>query len=204
MTKALPTHGIKSATPRFIDKGGVLKSLVGGKDQRLDRPGSKWGVSFKTRPMKIEDARIWAARLIAGQREKVSIAFPQPGFMPEQNGDYVVSVPVAANATQLMIQHPTNAIDVGKFFREGQFISFLKGGNRYVHQIMDDAAIALAGAVSYATINIQPPLRLALVGSDPVEVLMPNIEGYVSADDFGWDIDDAKIHGFTFDIEEAQ
>lgn len=200
MTKALPTHGIKTATPRFIDKGGVLRSLVGGKDQRLDRPGSKWGVSFKTRPMKIEDARVWAARLLAGQREKASIRVPQPGLVINQATDYSIGVAQLANAIILTV-HAPNVGEIGKVFKEGQFITLIRAGIRYVHQIQADTVV---DGAQNAALPILPELRVAPQVGDVVEVLDPKIEGYVGGDSFGWDIDDAKIHGFSFDIEEAQ
>lgn len=200
MTKALPTHGTASATPRFIDKGGVLKSLVGGKDQRLDRPGSKWGVSFRTRPLPIEEARIWAARLIAGQREKASIRMPQPGLVINQSVDYAIAVAQNANAIILTV-HAPNVGEIGKVFKEGQFITLIRAGLRYVHQVQADTAV---DGAQNAALPILPELRVAPQIGDVVEVLNPRIEGYVTGDQFGWDIDVAKIHGFSFDIEEAQ
>jgi hypothetical protein len=204
MTVALPTGAIVEASPRFIDRGGVLEATLGGPDQRLDRLGSKFGASFNVKPMKGEDARIWIARLIRGRSEKASIKFPQPGILIEWPGDGVIGVGAAANAVSISVNRNI-AGEVGKRIREGEFISIIHAGVRYLHQATADAPIVgLGGGIYGAVIAIQPPLRSALVVNDVVEVLMPTIEGYVRGDERSWTIDNAKIYGLQFDIEEAQ
>ncbi len=198
MTVALPTGGIKYGEPRFIDRGAVLKGALGGDDQRLDRLGDKFGCDFVVKPVKADEARIWIARLIRGMKEKASIKFPQPGFVSEVSGAYATTGTHAANAVALTMT--TAAGQNGKWFREGQFISILSSaGKRYLHQLTADSQV-VAGAV---TVLIQPPLRLTVNPGASVTVDLPVIEGYVTGDDFMWNVNDAKIYGLAFGIEEA-
>ena len=197
--KTLGSNAIVSAQPRYIDKGGVLRSLVGGVDQRLDRPGSKWGCSFRTKPMRGDEAIQWHSRLVAGQREKASIKMPQPGITIQQVGDFFVPTAQAAMAYSVTIKS-NNAAEVGKTFKEGQFITIIQAGVRYVHQVTANTVVPAGGQV---TLPIQPALRIAPAVNDFVEVLAPRIEGYVTPG-MSMDINSAKIYGFEFDIEEAK
>jgi hypothetical protein len=116
----------------------------------------------------------------------------------------VIGVGAAANAVSISVNRNI-AGEVGKRIREGEFISIIHAGVRYLHQATADAPIVgLGGGIYGAVIAIQPPLRSALVVNDVVEVLMPTIEGYVRGDERSWTIDNAKIYGLQFDIEEAQ
>ena len=197
--KTLASNAIVDAQPRYIDKGGVLRSLVGGVDQRLDRPGSKWGCTFKTKPMRGDEAIQWMARLIAGQREKVSIKMPQPGITIQQVGDFFIPTVQSAMAYVVTIKS-LNAAEVGRTFKEGQFITIIQAGVRYVHQVTASTVVPAGGQV---TLPIQPALRIAPAINDYVETLSPRIEGYVTPG-MGMDINNAKLYGFDFDVEEAK
>ncbi len=203
MTVALPGGKIASATPRFIDRGGILRPSLGGPDQRLDRLGSKWGVQFQTVPMKGEDARIWSTRLIQGTREKASIKFPQPGVSISATRDYNINGNHVANAEVLTISSGFSD-QIGKTFSEGQFFSINTGDERYVHQITVGGTVALVSGANRVDLQIQPPLRRLFNSGVLVEVLAPKIEGYVSGEEATWTVDHAKIYGFSFSIDEAR
>jgi hypothetical protein len=151
--------------------------------------------------MKAEEARIWIARLIRGKSEKASIKFPQPGLTIEPTINGTVNQAHAANVSTLRIKF--NAAHNGKKLKEGQFISVIHAGQRYLYQVTADTTIVLTATVYEAVTPIQPAIRVALSTADVVEVLTPTLEGYVQGDDLGWSIDQAKIFGLQFDIEEA-
>lgn len=202
MTVALPTNGINNATPRFVDRGGILEAALGGDDQRLDRLGSKFGCNFSTKPMKAEEARIWIARLIRGKREKASIKFPQPGLVNQWSGDGTISA-VGPNAEIVNVFPNNQATDLGKVLKEGQFLSLVVNGKRYLHQVTSDGLVISDPGGNYCSVVIQPPTRITIPNGTVAEILTPTIEGYVKGDEFSWNIDNAKIYGLTFDIEEA-
>jgi hypothetical protein len=206
MTVALPDGGIVNAQPRFLDRGGLLRATLGGADQRLDRIGSRWGVTVQTKPMKGEEARIWASRLVRGVREKASLRLSQPGivfadFTPWTALPY--GFPTQPANSEVLVLYIAEAA-VNRVVKEGQFLSFIKDGKRYLHQAIADAAVDAAGLIG---INIQPPLRVPLTHMDaasPVTLNNPRIEGYIAGEEATWTIDNAKIYGFSFSIDEAQ
>ena len=199
---ALPDFGVQSAELRFIDRGGILRPTLGGPDQRLDRLGGRWGMNTQTKPMKGEEARVWIARLVRGIREKASLKLSQPGVVISATRDFVVNGNHAANVEVL-------AISVGfsdqltKTFSEGQFITIITGGQRFVYQITIGGTVAVTGGAHQVSLGIQPPLRKAAASGDVVEVLAPRIEGYIQGDEARWNIDSAKIYGLSFSIDEA-
>lgn len=192
MTVLLSNNAVKQAEPFFIDLGAVLSSSLGGEDQRLNRIGSRFGCDFVTKPMKGDDASVWISRLIAGAHEKARIKFPQPGVtitLP----DGALAAPVAANQTVLQLT-------AAAAFHEGWFLSLLKNstGRRYLHNVR--ASTNPVGGV--VAVTVQPPLRTSFVAGDVFELNPAYIEGYVKGDQRKWTIDDAKIYGLSFTIEE--
>lgn len=205
MSVILPTGFIQSATPRFIDRGGILEAALGGPDQRLDRIGARWGVDFQLVPMKVDDARVWISRLIRGRREKAQIKFPQPGYVAPVVFNQQFGQNQAAGAESITITSP-QANWGSKTLQEGVFVKFLKTtgpDDGYIHQVTSDVTFATGVA---ATVPIQPPLRAAMSTFDSIiwreyDVM---ITGYVKGDDASWTIDNAKIYGLQFSIEEAK
>lgn len=188
MAVALPANGVATASPRFIDRGGVLRAALGGPDQRLDRLGSRFGLDVQLKPMKADDARIWIARLIRGMRERATIRFPQPGLAA--SGDLTSAAAAAANAESISVSGATASAN------EGRFISFIVGGRHYVHQIK---------STSGSPIGIQPPLRVSVASGLSIKLnpASVTIEGYVLGDPMTWTIDQAKIYGLAFSLEES-
>jgi hypothetical protein len=198
MTVALPAAGIAVAEPRYIDRGGILEAALGGPDQRLDRLGSKWGAAFSTRPMKAEEARVWISRLTRGRSDPAQIKFPQPGIINEIGHNGSLNGAVAANSISINVNiHSANN---GKKVKEGQFIALIRGGQRYIYQVSADSIVS-AGLVG---LTLWPPIRTAMSNVDVVEFLNPLMEGYVKGDQTTWTIDNAKIFGLSFEIEEVQ
>lgn len=204
MAVTLPTGGVRRATPRYIDRGGILTANLGGKDQRLDRLGSRWGVDVDLYPMKAETARIWIARLIRGMRERALLKFPQPGLVVSVPADSAVFDGAnGANASAINIKTVAGAWVAGqRVVAEGQFISCWQGGQRFLYQATQDAYLSAGFG---ATVNIQPNLRVSHANLDGINILPQNvmIEGYIKGER-RWDIDEAKIYGLSFSIEECQ
>jgi len=184
LTVALPLRKAASASPYLIDFGGVVAGSLGGPDQRVNRLGMRWGCEYQLPPMKGEEARVWVARLLRGSRERASYYFPQPGVLHP--------TPSAGIAAAAVAQAEIIRLTVGQYL-EGHFFSVVRSGRRYVHQITTEGA---------DFVGIQPPLRVSLTGGEPVSFRDCMIEGFVKGNQLGWTVDNAKIYGLTFRIEE--
>jgi hypothetical protein len=195
----LPPNSIMEATPFYIDRGGIMEGALNGGDQRLTRLGDRWGASFKTKPLKANDAGLFIARLIQGRRQGARIRFPTPGMTFPEAGGATTGAIIAANLSTLIVAHTAWAT---KGYAEGQWFHMLIGGRNYVHQFAS-APVASPGANQFS-VEINPPLRIAVPASTPL-VFPPVIEGFVKGDPrIPWTIDQARIYGLDFTIDEAE
>jgi hypothetical protein len=139
--------------------------------------------------------------LVRGVREKASVKFPQPGLKLNVTGTFTVRSATAANVSTI----PASAAlvgDRGKTLKEGQFISVIQGGQRYVYQLLSDTVIN--GDDGTINLSVQPYVRVSLTVGSVIEIVTPRIEGFIKNDDFRWTIDNAKIYGLQFTLNEAQ
>jgi len=187
---------IRSAEPILQEFGGLLVPALGGPVQRIERPGSRWALRVETPPMPVEpDGRRWSARIARAKRAGALIEIPQPGLTIGNPGAPVVN---GSFASGRLIQ--LGGLAPGYLLREGQWLSFIVGGRRYVDQIVSDVS-ASAGGI--AAIAIQNLLRVPLAGGEQVEVASPKIEGWLE-DNFSFPIDVARMTSFGFTITEAE
>lgn len=140
MAVTLPTTPSPvSATLRMLDWGGNLTPILGGPVQRLNRLGSRHAVDIELPPMTADDAMAWVQRLKRGKSETVRMAFPQPGFTPGAEGTPSIRA-AAAGGTSISIR----GVPQGHALVEGQSLSIVVGGKRYVYSCDNDEAAGIA------------------------------------------------------------
>lgn len=196
----LPNGHVASAEVAVVDRGGLLTGIIGGDDQRVDRIGAKFAVTFTLRPLTAEQARIFIPRLLRAGRQMGWIRFPQPGIRNDVVGSFSVNAAQAANTESLGIT-AGNVADRGKTIWEGQAIEIQHGGNKFIHIVTANALINAANGT--AVLALFPPLRRSLSVGAPVVITDPQMEGYPATEDQKWTIDVAKTRGLSFTITEA-
>jgi len=191
---ATPEPG--SATPSYIDYGGILRPFLGGSDQKLNRLGNRFACDFTMPPMLLaETGRIWVSRLVQARQTGAIMEWPQPGFETGSPGLPTVRGS-GAGGTNL----PLKSVSAGYTIVEGQFLSVIHGGRRYLHMANADATADSTGKVS---VSISPMLRFTPTDGDVVEIARPMIEGFVEGNEQPWDLDTARTTGLSFRIREA-
>jgi hypothetical protein len=198
MAIALPTDiQPAAASARLIDFGADMVPALGGAVQRVTRLGSRGALDVQLPPMKAEpDGRIWVSRLKRGKTERVLLPFPQLDLVIGNPGAPIVNGAVAGGTSL-----PFHGATGGYVFREGQFVSIIQGGRRYLHSI--DAQAAASGS-GIGVLAITPMLRVPLSDGASIEVNPPMIEGYIAGDEVSWSIDVARTIGLSFTIIEAE
>lgn len=185
----------QASAPRLLDFGGFLTPSTGAPVQRVDRLGNRHAHDVTLPPMRAEpDGRVWVSRLKRAKTEGAFMRFPQVGFRNRVSGSPIVAAPVAAGRSL-----PVAGLGARCVIREGQWLSIIHGGRRYLHSV--DAEI-VAGADGTVTLAITPLLRTSLDTGDVIELAQPRIEGLI-LEDFGWSIDKARTVGLSFTITEA-
>ena len=185
------------ATVLLRDFGGVLTPFLGGPEQRINRLGTRFAMSV-TLPNKRtkDDALKIQSRLLRGREDRLLMEFWQPGFDTGTPGAPVVSAAVPSGSSL-----PLSGLTAGYQIKEGQALSVIHAGRRYVYMFAADYAVGAGGAV---VATIWPMLRTSLAAGDVVEIQKPMIEGLVnSGEEFSWQISVDCMRAFTFKISEG-
>jgi hypothetical protein len=186
---------IITAQPELVDYGGLLQPPSGGEIQKVERLGTRHAISIVVPPLDGLVAMQWLSRAKRAKLEGGLIGFPQPGFNPGNPGSPVVNAAVAAQATSL----PIRGLSAGYLLREGQWLSVIHGGRRYLHSV--NAPVTASGAGT-ATVTVTPRFRVALSNGDTIELATPKLEGWIIGDTFPWDIDTLRTTRLRFKMIE--
>ncbi len=198
MSVALPTSpGPAATTPGYLDVGGVLRPILGGAHQKLNRLGDRFMIDVQMPPMPSAGIAMgWVADLVRASREGALFQWPQLGFDPGTPGAPLVNGGGQAGMT-LSLKGMTPGYGVVK----GQFLSIIVGGRRYLEMVTADATVGVHGTV---TLAIAPMLRVSPPDNAPCEIAEPMIEGFLDGDERRWTVDVARHTGLSFSITEAK
>jgi hypothetical protein len=197
----LPTGGYVEAVPRFIDFSTHLTPNMGGEDQQIIRPGSRFGIEI-TLPRKayaqIGDAGAmkWISRLNQAKHGEALYPFPQPGLSMAAPG-----VPRVNGAGQQGSILNADGFNANWAWREGQFLSIIHQGNRYLHMLSADGQANPAGI---AALPLFPMLRIEPDDNALIEIAAPMIQGKIEGDASEWTIDYIRTCGLAFAIVEKR
>lgn len=192
----LPDYpGPSAAEAVLIDFGGFLQPGLGGRVQRIDRPGNRFKLVVTMPPLRsAEDGRIWVSRLIRGKSEGVRIDYPLLDFNPGTPGAVVIDGAGQAGRTLLVRGATPNYA-----FREGQPFSIEQDDQHYLYFVDGPA---LADASGDASLSISPMLRAETIDGAVCHFGKPMIEGYIMGDEWRWQMSLEHHIGIQFEIAE--
>jgi hypothetical protein len=205
MSVELPDFpGPSSATPRYLDFGSSYKGGLGGATQRIDRPGNRFALDVEMPPIRLEPMRHWGVgyrvflqRLRIAKREGAIYPFPQQGLVIMAGGAPVVDGAAPANTAVMSF----SGFSPGSILREGQFVSIIHEGRRYIHSFAEERVAAADGTLADAAMD--PIFRVPFADGDVVE-LEPKIEGSVQGEEVSWPVNAAGQTVPKFTIEEDE
>lgn len=184
-----------SHSPKLMDFGGFLAPSTGGAVLRVDRMGNRHAIDFVLPPMRMEPhGRLWSSRLKRAKTEGAFMRMPQVDFRPGAAG-----VPVVAARTVGGRLLPVAGGQPGGRVREGQFLSVIHEGRRYLHSV--DAEVGF-GADGTALLQVTPMLRTPLDIGDAIEIAQPRVEGLI-LEDFGYTVGSNRTVALSFTLTEA-
>lgn len=198
MTITLPSSpGYQSHDIHQIDFGGVLTPLLGGEQQRINRLGSRWGLTVRLPRMKLESQRrTWIAALSQGLQEGVMLRFPQVDFVNDVTGGGSTLV---NGANQIGSTLNIDGITPGKIAKYGQFFSVPVAGERFVYMV---AADTTANASGQMALPIFPMIRKSPADNSACEFGAPFLQGFLQDNRPSWTVDIARTVGLEFTVLE--
>lgn len=186
--------GPQSFTMRLVDFGGVMRPALGGAVTRVNRLGNRYAADVTMPPLEFERGRLFVSRLIRARSEGLRMEIPLtlgkqgvPGVGATVDG-------AVAGGTSLAVK----GVNPGWVAKEGYWLSVVKSGQHYAHNI---CAQAVADGTGDITLTIEPELRVSLADGDVVNLARPMIEGFVEGDGWEWSLAHHAMISFT--IEEA-
>lgn len=161
---------------RFISNHLDLQPSGGGETQRVNRLGDRFAFETSFKVLGVQGIGLIAV-LNANKCSKVRVYIPQTVAVGSPGSSVLVN---GANSGQSLV---LKGVAASNPFTSGQFITIVKSGKRYLHQVVANATASGGGAV---TLTIVPTLRIALTGDEVVEVATPSIEGFLTARETEW------------------
>jgi hypothetical protein len=155
-----------------IDFGGLLTPPLGGPVQRINRIGARYQLQVQLPPMMAAstNGRHWIARITTARQAGARFMLNLDGLNVGTPGTVIVSA-ATAGYTNII---PMSGFTANYPLVEGQWITIVHGGQRYLYMVASDV-VASAGGVANVTTTL--PIRTSLAASDIVEIANPSIEG---------------------------
>lgn len=188
--------GPQSFVMRLMDFGGVMRPPLGGAVTRVNRLGNRYSADVSMPPLELDDGRVFVSRLIRAKTEGLRMEIPLTLGMQGVPGVAATVDGAVAGGTSL----PVKGVNAGWVAKEGYWLSVVKDGQHYVHNI---AAQTQADAAGDVTLTIAPELRVSLADGAVVHLAKPMIEGFVGGEAAEWEWSLAHHATISFTIEEA-
>lgn len=194
---ALPTSpGPAGFRFSVLDFGGEITPSLGGPVQRINRLGNRYQLEVTLPAMRSrDDAMIWSTRVERAKQNGVLYPVPLDGFDPGEPGSPVISSAVGGGMSV-----PVSGLVPGYGFVEGQWLSIVHAGRRYLHRA---ALPMVANEYGTGTLTLASMLRVPLSAGDVIEVAAPKIEGMITSA-VGWEALLEPYTKLSFTISESE
>ena len=170
MSILLPSApGFRAGKPRLLDFGATLTPPGGGAAQRLNRIGNRFALDVEVGTSRADVAgRVLASRLMQALTQGALYPFPQD-LNPGAVGSGVTVNGGGQTGSTLSLR----GFPAGYQVREGQFLSLVHNGRRYLHAAAADGAADGNGGL---VLPIVPMLRISPGDGEIAEFAQPMIE----------------------------
>ena len=185
MPLSFPSVGIQNMSMRLRRVVAVAESPFTLDTQVYTHQGARWEAEISLPPLTHAEAKSIEGFIVGLKGREGTFTFGNPLDTSTLSDNTVSSA--AIRAESFTLGSGTAAVSAGTYFEL----------NNYLYLVTSDKA---AGAT---TLNFQPPLRSAVTSSLVVKYNLPTTTWRMSANDFGWSINEASIYGFSFSCVEA-
>lgn len=187
----------RNAVPRVLDFGGYIEPASGAQVQRVNRLGNRYAITIELPRMRAEpEGRIYVNRLARAMSEGVWMRYPLLDFYPGTPGAFKVDGGGQAG-TALVLKGGTPRYA----FKEGQPLTLVSGGQRFLDFIAEPVKADASGAVE---IVLTQMLRVSPANNDAMLIAAPEIEGFLRGDPVSWELSIQRNMPLTFELHESR
>jgi len=176
----------------YLSNAFDLTPSGGGETLRVDRLGARFQME-STFSLRGHQGVALLAKLNQATGQKVRIPVDQPIDI----GSPGSSVVVASGSGQTLA---VTGLTASYAVQAGQFITLVKSGKRYLHQVVNAVTANGSGA---ASLTVIPTLRIPLSGGESVEVANPSIEGFLTARENAWSLN-SRLRSVTVTVSVTE
>ena len=186
---SVPDHNFASMSMRLRRANAMTESTFTLQQQVYQYTGAVWEAEIRLPPMKREDAKRWEAFILSLRGMQGTFLMGNPLHSTTTATNVQLEGAASIRETEVLLSG-TGSLEAGDVFSIGS------GNDTHIHMIIED--VDLGG-----TANIEPPLRASYADNATLDFTLPKGVWRLAANDIGWDIDQASIHGFTIPCIEA-
>ena len=186
MPLAFPSVGIKNMSMRLKRVTSVSTSPFTLDTQVAVHQGARWEAEISLPLRTHTEARSVEAFIVGLKGQSGTFTFGNPLHTSTLTNGAVSTAAIRAETLELSTG-AASVIPAGTYFE-------LLG---YLYLVTEDKA------ANEATLNFQPPLRIAVTSAQPIKYNLPKSLWRMASDDIGWSISEASVYGFTFACVEA-
>jgi len=186
MPLSFPSVGIQNMSMRLRRVVAVSESPFTLDTQVYTHQGARWEAEISLPPLSHAEARSVEAFIVGLKGREGTFTFGNPLHTSTLSANTVSSAAIRAETFELS-SGASVALPAGTYFEL----------NNYLYIVTEDKA------ANEATLNFQPPLRIAVTSSQAITYNLPKSLWRMSSNDIGWSINEASIYGFTFACVEA-
>ena len=185
-----------SVSPALLDFGFVQRPALGARATRIERAGSRYSAQIGYPPLPPAKAQLVISRMLRAKSEGLRIEFPLIEVSQGPPG-----VPVVDGAGQAGKSLAIRGLTPRYAFREGFWLTLIDAasGARYLHNCGTTVA---AGADGRATIALAEALRVPFADGATILLAKPTIEGFVTGEEWQWQIPVERLIALSVPIEE--
>lgn len=185
-TLTFPSVGIANMSMRLRRVVAVSESPFTLDTQVFAHQGARWEAEVSFPPLSHAEARSVEAFIVGLKGRENTFTFGNPLHTSSLSDGTVSSAAIRAETLELATG-AASVVPAGTYFQLN---------NRLY--LVTETKVA-----NEATLNFQPPLRLAVSSSQNIIYNLPKTLWRMAANDVGWSIDSTSLYGFTFACVEA-
>tara|TARA_R110000824_G_scaffold31490_4_gene102414 strand:+ start:788 stop:1414 length:627 start_codon:yes stop_codon:yes gene_type:complete len=197
----IPTTGFTNSNWKLNRAVSVSTSPFTGESQTYEYDKAIWSATVSLPPMRRDVAALWQAFFMKLHGRAGSFLLGDPDAKTAQGsitGDVTVTnaKAIGIDAIILTVAASNNGTVV---FKAGDYVQFGTQGNSRLYMIVDNAT----ASGSRVTINIEPPLKLAISAGATVDYTAPQCVMRMDNNDLGWDANHISTYGISFSCTEV-
>lgn len=194
----IPSHQFQALDMRLRRASAISASSFTMQQQVYLYDGAAWEAEITLPPLTYAQARQWEAFILSLKGKYGTFLMGNP--LHTGSSGTATNVVLDGQALVRATEIDVTGASEGQTLKAGDYFQIGTGLDSHLHQVLQDVTFDASGD---ATIDIEPPLRSTHASGTALDFTLPKGIWRLSANDVGWSVDQASIHGIIIPCVEA-